>query len=50
MYYGLLGSDVRYLVSRYKRFGAICCHHLQGRKGILIYKRIMCEVRDWSII
>jgi len=48
--YGLLGSDVGYLVSRYKRFGGICCRHLQGRKDILIYKEIMCEVRNWNIM
>jgi hypothetical protein len=46
--YGLLGSDVRYLVSRYKRFEGICCRHLQGRKGTLIYKGIMCEVEEWN--
>lgn len=44
--YGLLGSHERYLVSRYKRFGGTCCRHLQGRKGTLIYKGIMCEVGE----
>jgi hypothetical protein len=48
--YGLLGSDVGYSVSRYKCFGGICCRHLQGIKGNLIYKGIMCEVRDWNIM